>query len=206
MTILVTGRVVFSGPVEKLAAESPALEYRLRTTDTERARASPPGRPVSALHGAGSSRPHADVLVLSGPVSSLDALVARLVVAGVAVRELAPVVTPLEAAFLALTDASDEADVIARAACTARPGTRRCCPCYGFELTKLLTQWRIRHRAAGLPGGTRLLRRGRQLAVVPPVGHGLRSLDARHRLGRVPGRARLRVQLGAAAADLAGRR
>ena len=69
-----------------------------------------PPTPGVRLHGAGSSRPHADVLVLSGPVSSLDALVARLVVAGVAVRELAPVVTPLEAAFLALTDRQDEAD------------------------------------------------------------------------------------------------
>ena len=110
VTLLVTGRVVFSGPVEKLAAESPALEYRLRTTDTERARGIAAGTPGVRLHGAGSSRPHADVLVLSGPVSSLDALVARLVVAGVAVRELAPVVTPLEAAFLALTDRQDEAD------------------------------------------------------------------------------------------------
>ena len=50
VTILVTGRVVFSGPVEKLAAESGALEYRLRTTDTERARgiaAGTPGRPAA---------------------------------------------------------------------------------------------------------------------------------------------------------------
>ena len=36
--------------------------------------------------------------------------------------------------------------------------------------------------------------------------HGLRPLDARHRLGRIAGGARLRLQLGAAAADLAGRR
>ena len=110
VTILVTGRVVFSGPVEKLAAESGALEYRLRTTDTERARVIAGETPGVRLPGAGSSRPHADVLVLSGPVCSLDALVARLVVAGVAVRELAPVVTPIEAAFLALTDRHDDAD------------------------------------------------------------------------------------------------
>ena len=37
-------------------------------------------------------------------VAALDDLVARLVGAGVAVRELAPVIAPLEAAFLALTE------------------------------------------------------------------------------------------------------
>jgi ABC-2 type transport system ATP-binding protein len=36
-------------------------------------------------------------------VPALDELVARLVGDGVAVRELAPVIAPLEAAFLALT-------------------------------------------------------------------------------------------------------
>jgi ABC-2 type transport system ATP-binding protein len=36
-------------------------------------------------------------------VPALDELVAGLVTSGVAVRELAPVVSPLEAAFLALT-------------------------------------------------------------------------------------------------------
>ena len=39
-------------------------------------------------------------------VPALDDLVARLVGAGVGVRELAPVVAPLEAAFLALTAAA----------------------------------------------------------------------------------------------------
>jgi ABC-2 type transport system ATP-binding protein len=37
----------------------------------------------------------------------MDELVARLVGAGVAVRELAPVIPPLEAAFLALTGGGD---------------------------------------------------------------------------------------------------
>jgi len=39
----------------------------------------------------------------------LDDLVARLIGAGVGVRELAPVVAPLEAAFLALTATADAA-------------------------------------------------------------------------------------------------
>jgi len=37
-------------------------------------------------------------------VPALDELVARLVHEGIALRELAPVVSPLEAEFLALTD------------------------------------------------------------------------------------------------------
>jgi ABC-2 type transport system ATP-binding protein len=40
-------------------------------------------------------------------VPALDDLVARLVGAGIAVRELAPVVSPLEAAFVALTAAAN---------------------------------------------------------------------------------------------------
>jgi ABC-2 type transport system ATP-binding protein len=41
-------------------------------------------------------------------VSALDQLVARLVHAGVSVRELAPVISPLEAAFLALTQQPED--------------------------------------------------------------------------------------------------
>ena len=44
-----------------------------------------------------------EALLVRGAVPALDDLVARLVGAGVAVREFAPVVSPLEAAFLALT-------------------------------------------------------------------------------------------------------
>jgi ABC-2 type transport system ATP-binding protein len=44
-------------------------------------------------------------------VPALDALVGRLVGSGVAVRELSPVVSPLEAAFLALTEAGPLTEV-----------------------------------------------------------------------------------------------
>jgi len=109
VSILVTGRVVFSGPLEKLAAESGEVDYRLVTSDPDRARAiaaTTPGiRPVRPETG-----PRAGALVLRGPVPSLDVLVNRLVEAGVAVRELAPVVGPLEAAFLALTGGHADED------------------------------------------------------------------------------------------------
>ena len=114
VTIVLTGRVVFSGPVAKLAAESDALDYRLLTSDPVTARqvaSTTPGLRVLADHDA-RPRPDADVLLVRGPVPALDQLVVRLVGAGVAVRELGPVVPPLEAAFLALTgpDTGSDAD------------------------------------------------------------------------------------------------
>ncbi|GHE79541.1 ABC transporter [Amycolatopsis deserti] len=98
VTILATGRVVFSGPLGKLAAESRDLEYRLRTPDPDAARGIAAGTPGVHLAGTG------DALVVRAPVPALDEMVARLVRAGIPVRELAPVVSPLEAAFLALTE------------------------------------------------------------------------------------------------------
>jgi ABC-2 type transport system ATP-binding protein len=114
VTLLATGRVVFSGPVSKLAAESGELDYRVRTSDPAAARrvaADTPGLRVVPDRDR-ADRPDADVLVVRGPVPVLDELVVRLVQADVAVRELAPVVSPLEAAFLALTGTgrTDEED------------------------------------------------------------------------------------------------
>ncbi|MFH9554235.1 ABC transporter ATP-binding protein [Streptomyces sp. NPDC017435] len=106
VTILATGRVVFSGPLGKLAAENRELGYRLLTSDARAARlmaADTAGihlvDDAAARHGAAEGR-----LVVSALLPALDELVARLVHAGIAVRELTPVVSPLEAAFLALTD------------------------------------------------------------------------------------------------------
>jgi ABC-2 type transport system ATP-binding protein len=98
VTILSTGRVVFSGPVGKLSAESGELEYRLVTPDSDAARQvvlTTPG-----LHLVDDS----NTLVVRAGVAALDELVVRLVHAGVAIRELALVISPLEAAFLALTE------------------------------------------------------------------------------------------------------
>jgi ABC-2 type transport system ATP-binding protein len=106
VTILATGRVVFSGPLDKLSAENRELDYRLRTSDPEAARkltSETPGLRVLDTSDA-ASRHGADVLVLRALVPALDQLVVRLVHADIAVRELAPVVSPLEAAFLALTE------------------------------------------------------------------------------------------------------
>jgi ABC-2 type transport system ATP-binding protein len=105
VTILATGRVVFSGPVSKLAAESGELDYRLLTSDPAAARrvaTETPGLRVLPGREPGVEA-DAEALIVRAPVPALDELVVRLVGAGVAVRHLAPVVPPLEAAFLALT-------------------------------------------------------------------------------------------------------
>ncbi|MET8804112.1 ABC transporter ATP-binding protein [Streptomyces sp. NPDC004546] len=103
VTILATGRVVFSGPLRKLAAENRELDYRLIASDPQTARRLAADTPGIRLVDDG--RPGGDeVLVVRALVPSLDELVVRLVQSGTALRELAPVVSPLEAAFLALTE------------------------------------------------------------------------------------------------------
>jgi ABC-2 type transport system ATP-binding protein len=94
VTILATGRVVFSGPIGDLITDADELDYRLRTSDPAAARRVAPE--LRVLDESGT-------LVVRAAAPALDDLVARLVGAGVGVRELAPVVAPLEAAFLALT-------------------------------------------------------------------------------------------------------
>ncbi|MER5907613.1 ABC transporter ATP-binding protein [Streptomyces mirabilis] len=103
-TILATGRVVFSGPLSKLAAENRELDYRLLTSDPQAARRLALDAAAIRVVDDTGTRHDADVLVVRAPVPALDELVVRLVQAGIALRELAPLVSPLEAAFLALTE------------------------------------------------------------------------------------------------------
>ncbi|MCC4318287.1 ABC transporter ATP-binding protein [Streptomyces malaysiensis] len=109
VTILAAGRVVFSGPLSKLATENRELDYRLLTSDPRAARRladEAPGIEVVEDTGVGQD---AEPLVVRALVPALDQLVVRLVEAGVAPRELTPVVSPLEAAFLALTERQEAA-------------------------------------------------------------------------------------------------
>jgi ABC-2 type transport system ATP-binding protein len=102
VTLLAAGRVVFSGPLSDLEDDSATLDYRLRTSDVEAARGiatSTPG--ITVLPGD-------DHLIVRASITTLDDLVARLVTEAIGIRELAPVVAPLEAAFLALTGTGAE--------------------------------------------------------------------------------------------------
>ncbi|MEU4085499.1 ABC transporter ATP-binding protein [Streptomyces aureus] len=104
VTVLATGRVVFSGPPAELAAENGELDYRLITSDPEAARALALGTAGIRVVDGAAPRHDDAALVVRAHVPAVDELVVRLVGAGVALRELAPVVSPLEAAFLALTE------------------------------------------------------------------------------------------------------
>ncbi|MCD9594546.1 ABC transporter ATP-binding protein [Streptomyces malaysiensis subsp. malaysiensis] len=109
VTILAAGRVVFSGPLSKLATENRELDYRLLTSDPRAARRLADEAPgIEVVEDAGV-RQDAEPLVVRALVPALDQLVVRLVEAGVAPRELTPVVSPLEAAFLALTERQEAA-------------------------------------------------------------------------------------------------
>jgi ABC-2 type transport system ATP-binding protein len=112
VTLLSTGRVVFSGPVRKLAAESGELDHRLVTSDPAATR--DVAERTLGLRPLAGRRSHSQAddqaLVVRGPETAVDDLVVRLVGAGIAIRELGPVVPPLEAAFLALTGADSYAD------------------------------------------------------------------------------------------------
>ncbi|MFI6687708.1 ABC transporter ATP-binding protein [Streptomyces sp. NPDC050485] len=104
VTILATGRIVFSGPLSKLAAENRELDYRLLASDRQAARrVALDTAGVQVVDDAGA-RHDTERLVVRALLPALDKLVAGLVHAGIAVRELTPVVSPLEAAFLALTE------------------------------------------------------------------------------------------------------
>jgi ABC-2 type transport system ATP-binding protein len=111
VTILATGRVVFSGPISKLATETDELDYRLRCSDPGLARRIAEDAPDLRVLPQDDllQRHDADALQVRAAVPALDDLVARLIGARVAVRELAPVVAPLEAAFLALTGVDNAA-------------------------------------------------------------------------------------------------
>ena len=107
VTLLSVGRAVFTGPVSKLAAESGELDHRVVTSDPEGARRIAAGLPMLSLRPTsarrGTSAGDEAALVVRGAAAAVDDLVVRLVGAGIAIRELGPVVPPLEAAFLALT-------------------------------------------------------------------------------------------------------
>ncbi len=106
VTILATGRVVFSGPLNKLSDENRELDYRMRVSDPSAARdIAVETAGVSVIERSdAAARVDIDVIVVRARVAAMDELVARIVRADIAVRELAAVVSPLEAAFLALTE------------------------------------------------------------------------------------------------------
>jgi ABC-2 type transport system ATP-binding protein len=167
-TILSTGRVVFSGPLSKLAAENRELDYRLLTSDPKAARELAAGTAGVRVTAASAEWRGAEAVVVRARVPAMDELVSRVVAAGVAVRELAPVVSPLEAAFLALTE-QDEAD--------ERPATGGRHPHDAPRTTNPPPAGRSREtQAAALPQAGRSAEA--QAATPPPAGRSPYAHDA----------------------------
>ncbi|TCC07960.1 ABC transporter ATP-binding protein [Kribbella soli] len=104
VTILSTGRVAFSGPISKLASEDSELDYRVITSNPAAARRIARETKGIRLRDEDAVQEGVELLVISASVPALDEFVKRLVRDDIAVRELAPVVSPLEAAFIALTE------------------------------------------------------------------------------------------------------
>jgi ABC-2 type transport system ATP-binding protein len=101
-TVLRRGRVVWDGTAPELRAQAPASAYRLLTSDDGRA------LELAADQPGVRATPHADGgLTLSVNEGRLDAYVLALGSAGIAVRLLELVVSPVEAMFFALTSEPD---------------------------------------------------------------------------------------------------
>jgi ABC-2 type transport system ATP-binding protein len=97
-TVLRRGRVVWDGTAAQLRAQAPASAYRLSTSDDGRALEIAERRPgVSTVRSRGGD------LAVSAEEGALDSFVLALGSAGVAVRRLELLASPVESMFFALT-------------------------------------------------------------------------------------------------------
>jgi ABC-2 type transport system ATP-binding protein len=117
-TVLSRGRVVWSGSARELAAQAPASAYALSTSDDERA------LEIAYTHpGVRAGRSQRGGLAVAAEEGTLDPYVISLGRAGIAIRRLVLLVSPLESMFFALTSdvpvAELEPDELAEKALTA---------------------------------------------------------------------------------------
>jgi ABC-2 type transport system ATP-binding protein len=97
-TVLRRGEVAWDGTAPEMRAQAPASAYRLLTSDDRRA------IELAAERAGVSTTPHGDGgLELSVDEGQLDPYVLALGSAGVAVRRLELLISPVEAMFFALT-------------------------------------------------------------------------------------------------------
>jgi ABC-2 type transport system ATP-binding protein len=107
-SVLRSGHVVWSGTAEELRAQAPAAGYRLMTSDDSRALQIAEQRP-----GVSASKAPDYGLTAEIGQGQLDPFVLALGAAGVAVRRLEQVVSPLESMFFALTEPDEQAPAAA---------------------------------------------------------------------------------------------
>jgi ABC-2 type transport system ATP-binding protein len=101
-TVLRRGQVVWDGTADLLRAQAPASAYRMATSDDELARSVAKRQP--GIHALVSETGSLELNVQKG---SLDAYVLGLGTAGVAVRRLELLASPVESMFFALTAEPD---------------------------------------------------------------------------------------------------
>jgi ABC-2 type transport system ATP-binding protein len=97
-TVLRKGRVAWDGPASRLRAQAPASAYRLLTSDDDLALSLAERHP-----GIGAVGSESGGLELTVEVEALDGFVLALGSAGVAVRRLELLASPVETMFFALT-------------------------------------------------------------------------------------------------------
>jgi ABC-2 type transport system ATP-binding protein len=97
VTIMRTGSVVYHGSIATLREQAPAQAHRIVTTDAEAA------EKLARAQNLEVSRTE-DALAVRGTQDRIDALVAEIVGAGIAMRGLSLDETPLEALFFMLTE------------------------------------------------------------------------------------------------------
>jgi ABC-2 type transport system ATP-binding protein len=101
-TVLRRGRVVWSGTAAQLLAQAPGSAYRLSTSEDARA------LELASQHpGVSVTRAPSGELRLAARTGALDPFMLELGQAGVAVRRLELLVSPLESMFFALTSDAD---------------------------------------------------------------------------------------------------
>ncbi|GAA5024761.1 ABC transporter ATP-binding protein [Kitasatospora paranensis] len=99
VTIMRTGSVVYHGPIAALREQAPAQAHRITTTDNAAAEL------LARAQGLEVARVE-DALAVRGSQERIDALVAALVGAGIALRGLSLDEAPLEALFFMLTESA----------------------------------------------------------------------------------------------------
>jgi ABC-2 type transport system ATP-binding protein len=110
VTIMARGAVAFHGTLDRLREMAPDPGYVVRTSDDVRAAqlATTPAEVLVARDAENGT------LAVTGPERAVAAYVAELVRAGIDLRELTPVRTPLEELFFMLTDSRPTDDSVGR--------------------------------------------------------------------------------------------
>ena len=102
VTIMRTGSVVYHGSITKLREQAPAQAHRITTTDNDTAEKLARAQDLEVTRVE-------DALAVRGPQENIDALVADLAGAGIALRGLSLDEAPLEALFFMLTESAPPA-------------------------------------------------------------------------------------------------